>query len=91
MDGRFYIVDTARVFPPTTPIKGIRGCYLYKLLRKELVHSNPKALSSDAFSFFGKAGGEVDLAYVTWRLQPLPNPARYEKLAPAFSKNPSPN
>ena len=54
LDGRSYIVDTARLFPPAPPVRGIRGCHLYKLLRKELVRSNPVPLSSDAFSFFGK-------------------------------------
>ena len=54
LDGRSYIVDTARLFPPAPPIRGVRGCHLYKLLRKELVRSNPVPLSSDAFSFFGK-------------------------------------
>jgi hypothetical protein len=32
---------------------------LYKLLRAELVRTNPVALSSDAFSFFGKTNSEV--------------------------------
>lgn len=54
LDGRSYIVDTARLFPPAPPVRGIRGCHLYKLLRKELVRTHPVPLSSDAFSFFGK-------------------------------------
>lgn len=58
MDGRAYIVDTARLFPPAPPIRGVRGCHLYKLLRKELVRTNPVPLSSDAFSFFGKVNAE---------------------------------
>jgi hypothetical protein len=64
LDGRYYVVDTARLFPPATPIKGIRSCHLYKLLRAELVRSNPKALSSDAFSFFGKPDCEIHNAEV---------------------------
>jgi len=58
MDGRSYIVDTARLFPPAPPIRGVRGCHLYKLLRKELVRTNPVPLSSDAFSFFGKVNAD---------------------------------
>jgi len=32
---------------------------LYKLLRSELVRTNPTALSSDAFSFFGKLNSDI--------------------------------
>lgn len=64
LDGRFYVVDTARLFPPTTPVRGVRSCHLYKLMRAEAVRANPKALSSDAFSFFGKPDSEEHNAEV---------------------------
>lgn len=52
-DGRFYILDTARVFPPDVPKVSIRCGHLYRLLRPELVKQNPVPLSSDAFSRWG--------------------------------------
>ena len=52
-DGRFYVVDTARLFPPRTPTPGARGCILYRLLRPELVRKFGRPLSSDAFSRVG--------------------------------------
>eukprot|EP01125_Pyxidicula_operculata_P015664 TRINITY_DN5340_c2_g1_i1.p1 TRINITY_DN5340_c2_g1~~TRINITY_DN5340_c2_g1_i1.p1 ORF type:complete len:1424 (-),score=265.73 TRINITY_DN5340_c2_g1_i1:99-4370(-) len=48
-DGRFYLIDTARLFPPE---EGSGQEYLYRLLRPELVKRYPKPLSSDAFSPF---------------------------------------
>ncbi len=32
-DGRYYVVDCARLFPPERPVGGVRNCYLYRLLR----------------------------------------------------------
>lgn len=52
-DGRFYILDTARVFPADVPKVSIRCGHLYRLLRPELVKQNPVPLSSDAFSRWG--------------------------------------
>lgn len=59
-DGRFYIIDTARLFPPaapssiTRPHEGSpRGTHLYRLLRPELVKLNPVPLSPDAFTRVG--------------------------------------
>ena len=48
-------MDTARLFPPTTPIESVQGCHLYKLFRPEYLRKFVKGegLSSDAFSFFG--------------------------------------
>jgi hypothetical protein len=51
-DGRLYIIDVARVFPPTTPPSNMKGVHLYRLLRPELVKSNLVPLCSDAFSSF---------------------------------------
>eukprot|EP01133_Synstelium_polycarpum_P011483 gene11483-13388_t len=51
-DGRYYVVDTARLFPPETPILGITGCHLYRLFRPEFVKRYETQLCSDAFSNF---------------------------------------
>ena len=53
-DDRLYVLDTARVFPPEPPVSGVRGAALHRLLRPELVRSNPVALSPDAFSAFAR-------------------------------------
>lgn len=49
-DERFYILDSARLFPPETPSG--RGTFLYRLLRPEFVASYKTPLCSDAFSRF---------------------------------------
>eukprot|EP01100_Stratorugosa_tubuloviscum_P002729 TRINITY_DN1648_c0_g1_i1.p1 TRINITY_DN1648_c0_g1~~TRINITY_DN1648_c0_g1_i1.p1 ORF type:complete len:984 (-),score=453.01 TRINITY_DN1648_c0_g1_i1:328-3279(-) len=54
-DGRFYLIDFARLFPPEFPL--IRGfdrkyAHLYKLLRPELVLRNSVPLCPDALSGF---------------------------------------
>eukprot|EP00698_Gefionella_okellyi_P003690 TRINITY_DN1344_c0_g1_i3.p1 TRINITY_DN1344_c0_g1~~TRINITY_DN1344_c0_g1_i3.p1 ORF type:complete len:2301 (-),score=577.72 TRINITY_DN1344_c0_g1_i3:230-6262(-) len=70
-DGRFYMVDTARLFPPERPEPGVRGCALYRLLRPELVKSNAVPLSSDAFTGWGFHNADVwnkDVAAATDRL-----------------------
>ncbi|EGG24954.1 hypothetical protein DFA_03199 [Cavenderia fasciculata] len=51
-DGRYYVVDTARLFPPETPIPGITGCHLYRLFRPEFVKKYETQLCSDAFANF---------------------------------------
>jgi len=59
-DGRLYAVDLARMFPPETPnTKFFPGGFLFRLLRPELVRAFPKALSSDAFSGFGRDNAET--------------------------------
>lgn len=50
-DGKFYVIDFARVFPPEAPCKKTREIY-YNLLRPEFVRMNPVPLSSDAYSGF---------------------------------------
>jgi Clustered mitochondria/Hom_end-associated Hint/Translation initiation factor eIF3 subunit 135/Leucine Rich repeat len=52
LDGHYYAIDFARVFPPTAE-EDVRNTFLYKLLRPEFVKAYPKPLSSDAFSPFG--------------------------------------
>ncbi|ELR22968.1 C2 domain containing protein [Acanthamoeba castellanii str. Neff] len=49
-DGRFYVLDTARVFPPTTPTPELKGSFLYRLMRPEFVKVNEYPLCSDAYS-----------------------------------------
>ncbi|KNC53060.1 uncharacterized protein AMSG_09355 [Thecamonas trahens ATCC 50062] len=48
-DGRTYVLDTARLFPPDEPVVTLRGSHLYRLLRPELVSAFPHPLSPDAF------------------------------------------
>eukprot|EP00339_Tiarina_fusa_P030413 CAMPEP_0117014872 /NCGR_PEP_ID=MMETSP0472-20121206/11985_1 /TAXON_ID=693140 ORGANISM="Tiarina fusus, Strain LIS" /NCGR_SAMPLE_ID=MMETSP0472 /ASSEMBLY_ACC=CAM_ASM_000603 /LENGTH=550 /DNA_ID=CAMNT_0004718541 /DNA_START=963 /DNA_END=2618 /DNA_ORIENTATION=- len=57
-DGRLYAIDLARLFPPETPKQSIKGGFLYRLLRPELVRQFPKPLSSDAFTMFGAHDAE---------------------------------
>ena len=56
-DGKYYILDFARAFPPEAPPIDRKQydprAVFYKLLRPELVRSNDKALSSDAFTTWG--------------------------------------
>eukprot|EP01087_Luapelamoeba_hula_P015323 TRINITY_DN4566_c0_g1_i12.p1 TRINITY_DN4566_c0_g1~~TRINITY_DN4566_c0_g1_i12.p1 ORF type:complete len:1301 (-),score=219.59 TRINITY_DN4566_c0_g1_i12:10-3912(-) len=51
-DRRFYVLDTARVFPPQAPTRQ-RG-YLYQLLRPEFVKHHAVPLCSDAFCKWGQ-------------------------------------
>ncbi|EFA79915.1 hypothetical protein PPL_06735 [Heterostelium album PN500] len=51
-DGRYYVVDTARLFPPETPILGITGGHLYRLFRPEFVKRYETQLCADAFAAF---------------------------------------
>ena len=51
-DGRYYVIDLARVFPPTCSDAHVKETFLYELMRPEWVAENPVPLSSDAFSGF---------------------------------------
>ncbi|GAM26590.1 hypothetical protein SAMD00019534_097650 [Acytostelium subglobosum LB1] len=54
-DGHFYLLDFARVFPPILKLNDHSPpSHLYELIRPELVKSNTKPLSSDAFTGWGK-------------------------------------
>ena len=35
-DGRYYLLDFSRAMPPAEPVPGIRGGYLFQLLRPEV-------------------------------------------------------
>ena len=50
-DGRYYLVDFSRLFPPQS-LSAHRMGHLYRLLRPEFVRVYPKPLCSDAFSKF---------------------------------------
>jgi len=51
-DGKAYLLDFSRVFPPEPPRAEIQGSHLFRLLRPELVRSNEVPLCSDASSGF---------------------------------------
>lgn len=54
-DGRFYVLDFARVMPPTFPTKRASpNQYLYNLFRPEFVKKYKIPLNPDAFSNFDK-------------------------------------
>lgn len=56
LDGRYYALDTARLYPPdaNSAVGSAHNFHLYRCLRRELVLNNPDPLSSDSFSPFGK-------------------------------------
>jgi len=67
-DGRYYCLDTARLFPPLKPVVSKPGSHLYRLFRPEFVQTYSKPLSSDAYSSFGSHNKqehniEASLAY----------------------------
>lgn len=61
IDGRFYLVDLARLFPCWPPRKGSRCDHLVRLFRPEFMQSFcPEKLNADAFSRFGARGQNTD-------------------------------
>jgi hypothetical protein len=59
-DGRYYILDTARVLPPCPPQRGAGGMrHLFQLFRREFMADCPFPLSADAFSAMGAVDGAV--------------------------------
>eukprot|EP00009_Paramoeba_aestuarina_P012013 CAMPEP_0201539336 /NCGR_PEP_ID=MMETSP0161_2-20130828/70080_1 /ASSEMBLY_ACC=CAM_ASM_000251 /TAXON_ID=180227 /ORGANISM="Neoparamoeba aestuarina, Strain SoJaBio B1-5/56/2" /LENGTH=818 /DNA_ID=CAMNT_0047946657 /DNA_START=38 /DNA_END=2494 /DNA_ORIENTATION=- len=60
-DGKLYVIDLARLYPPETPDITKKGSFLYRLLRPEFVNNYEKPLSSDAFSLFGKNGNYEEI------------------------------
>eukprot|EP00759_Apiculatamorpha_spiralis_P010260 PhF_6_TR17071/c0_g1_i2/m.26164 len=61
-DGRMYVIDTARLFPPdpNIPWRDNDKFYMYCQLRPELVAANDYPLSSDAWSPFGHFNREIN-------------------------------
>lgn len=58
LDGRLYLIDLARLFPPEFPDTPVgKNDIWFKLLRGEAVMAWGKPLSSDALSRWGKVGG----------------------------------
>ena len=53
-DKRFYLVDTARLFPPATPIRGVRGSFLTNLLRLGILSIDNWIVIKPFFSFTHK-------------------------------------
>ena len=53
-DGKYYIIDFSRLFPPDLLSKGVHCCSLFRLLRPEFVKSYKIPLCSDSFSNFVK-------------------------------------
>lgn len=49
-DGRYYLLDAARLMPPEPPTAP--GSHLYRLLRHELVRLSPVPLCADAYTKF---------------------------------------
>ncbi len=44
-DGRYYVLDAARLFPPHPPVEGLPGCFLYvrySLRPSGAMHTNPQ-------------------------------------------------
>lgn len=80
---RYYILDTARLFPPENPaFRKARGGVLYKLLRPELLIRNEESLSSDVFLQFGKHDRpreELRVVAATKRL--------YSQIVPDFAQS----
>lgn len=78
-DGRIYVLDTARVFPPVVPTRKKKGEHLYQMFRPEFVKLNPVPLSSDAFSWFAgninipevKANNDVSAIYHSYRIRSI--------------------
>ncbi len=65
-DGRWYLCDFARLFPPQAHTEhSPPGAHLFQLLRPELVASNPVPLSPDAYLPLGKHDAAVNHAELT--------------------------
>lgn len=52
VDGKFYLLDFSRSFPPCSYDTSLRNSYLFRLLRPEFVKNYSKPLCPDAFSGF---------------------------------------
>jgi hypothetical protein len=52
LDGKYYMADFARVFPPVVPNTELPGSHLFQLFRPEFVSTSSTPLCSDGFSGF---------------------------------------
>ena len=59
-DGRYYVLDYGRVYPPEAPVANANpGKIFYQLLRPELVRQQKIPLCSDAFTGFCRYDGKM--------------------------------
>eukprot|EP00028_Trichosphaerium_sp_Am-I-7-wt_P002255 CAMPEP_0168516550 /NCGR_PEP_ID=MMETSP0405-20121227/5473_1 /TAXON_ID=498012 /ORGANISM="Trichosphaerium sp, Strain Am-I-7 wt" /LENGTH=511 /DNA_ID=CAMNT_0008536291 /DNA_START=723 /DNA_END=2258 /DNA_ORIENTATION=+ len=58
-DGRLYIIDLSRTFPPEAPHPSAPRSYLFRLLRPEFVKTYQKRLCPDAISSFIKHDKDI--------------------------------
>jgi hypothetical protein len=91
-DGRYWIVDVARLFPPFPPTsKELRHLILCNFLRPVVVKSNSVPLSADAFSGFNKKSSskedndEVRACCDQFLNQDIPNCAKFWDNTPSCS------
>ena len=82
-DKRFYILDTARVYPPTAPFRGgIKRQHLWNFFRPEFLSIYPENLSSDAMSGFGAQDSKKDFDAIKTATNEL-----LTGIIPKFAKN----
>lgn len=70
-DGRRYLLDFSRTFPPVPPTASHRLGHLFRLFRPEFVRTYPHPLCSDGFSNF-LAADEADAHNATLRCAQCP-------------------
>ncbi len=65
-DGRYYLLDFARLFPAERPTREKENMHIYKLLRSEFVRSyGGRPLCSDAYSPF------LPTSTLCWNIYPI--------------------
>ncbi|KAL6065374.1 Clu domain-containing protein [Balamuthia mandrillaris] len=84
-DGRYYLIDMARYFPPTAPNKSLKGGFLFQLLRPEFMKNYSKALlCPDSYSGFwlqNKKQHNADVVDATKYLAQVIVPGFVEQMA----------
>jgi Clustered mitochondria/Translation initiation factor eIF3 subunit 135 len=91
LDGRFYLLDFARVAPPQPPQNP--GDQLHKLFRLEFVRKHSTPLSSDGFSRMGRHNRDVHNHELIEAFRVLTSeriPALAEQLDAIFARNDHP-
>jgi hypothetical protein len=59
-DGRFYLLDVSRTFPPVRPDRENAGSFLFQLFRPQFVARYPIPLCADAYSQFVKGADDEE-------------------------------
>ncbi len=59
IDGRLFVIDSARLFPPMAPLGGNPRRVFFELFRPEFLHLCSEPLSSDAFSSFAPLSEQI--------------------------------